>query len=147
VKAVLPAPSISPAQYRLLAEFRHHIRSFLHFSEEAARVNGLEPQQHQFLLALRGLPEDARPTISTLAERLCLRHHTVVELVNRLAERGAVARRQGLEDRREVLLEITKEGERLLRRLSAAHLQELKKTGPSLAAALDNLLNHAAEAN
>jgi DNA-binding MarR family transcriptional regulator len=133
---------ISNAQYRLLAEFRYQIRSFLRFSEELSRENGLEPQQQQLLLALRGLPEGMRPTITMLANRLCLRHHTTVELANRLVERGAIVRRHGEDDRREVLLEITREGERLLRTLSALHWQELKKAGPALTAALDELLEH-----
>ena len=138
--------SISNAQYRLLAEFRYQIRRFLHFSDDLARENGLELQQHQLLLALRGLPKESRPTISALASRLCLRHHTTVELANRLMERGAVTREQSEEDRREVLLQITAEGEKLLRQLSTAHWQELKKTGPALAAALDQLLHHPEEA-
>jgi DNA-binding MarR family transcriptional regulator len=137
--------AISAAQYRLLSEFRFQIRSFLHFSDELARANGLEPQQHQLLLALRGLPKGVRPTVSALAARLCLRHHTTVELANRLVERGAIVRQQSETDRREVLLQITEEGEKLLRQLSAAHWQELKKTGPALAAALDNLLQHPEE--
>jgi DNA-binding MarR family transcriptional regulator len=131
---------LSDLQYRLLSEFRFRIRSFLHFSEETARNSGLEPQQHQLLLALRGLPEGSRPTIGTLADRLCLRHHTAVELVNRLAERGAVARRHNEDDRREVLVQITSKGEAVLRELSDSHWQELKKQGPALAAALDELL-------
>lgn len=137
---------ISNAQYRLLAEFRFEIRKFLRFSEEMARECGLEPQQHQLLLALKGLPEGTRPTIRALSERLCLRHHTTVELVNRLAERGAVVRNPSDEDRREVLVEITEKGEELLRRLSDSHWEELKKQGPALAAALDELLAHAGEA-
>lgn len=135
---------ISNSHYRLLAAFRRQIRSFLHFSEEAARQSGLEPQQHQLLLALRGLPEGVRPTIKTLAEDLCLRHHTTVELVNRLEKRGAVVRDQSGEDRREVLLRITPEGERALRTLSASHWDELIKAGPALADALDQLLAHSA---
>jgi DNA-binding MarR family transcriptional regulator len=131
---------LSDLQYRLLSEFRFRIRSFLHFSEETARNSGLEPQQHQLLLALRGLPEGSRPTIGTLADRLCLRHHTVVELVNRLAERGAIARHHNEDDRREVLVQITSKGEAVLRELSDSHWQELKKQGPALAAALDELL-------
>jgi DNA-binding MarR family transcriptional regulator len=138
---------ISDAQYRLLAEFRFQIRSFLRFSEEVARSSRLEAQQHQLLLALRGLPEGIRPTITALSGRLCLRHHTTVELVNRLAERGVISRHHNQEDRREVLLEITPEGEQLLRDLSAAHWEEVRRRGPALAAALDDLLEHSHEAN
>ena len=61
---------ISDTDYRALAEFRHHIRRFLRFSEDAARAAGLEPQQHQLLLAIRGLPQGTEPSIGELAERL-----------------------------------------------------------------------------
>ena len=72
---------LSPAAYQRLAEFRSRIRQFLHFSEEAARATGIEPQQHQLLLAIKGLPEGTRPTVTALSSRLCLRHHSTVELV------------------------------------------------------------------
>jgi DNA-binding MarR family transcriptional regulator len=143
--AAREARDISHPQYRVLAEFRFQIRKFLRFSEDIARQSGLEPQQHQLLLALKGLPEGVRPNITALSGRLCLRHHTTVELVNRLAERGAVVRHHSEADRREVLVEITEQGEELLRRLSDSHWEELKKEGPALAAALDELLAHSSE--
>ena len=127
---------LSPAEYRALAEFRYQIRRFLQFSAEAAREHGLEPQQHQLLLALRGLPEDARPTIGEIAERLQIQHHSAVELVDRLVERGAVRREPAGADRREVMLRLTRHGSALLRRLSLAHHNELEKTGPLLVKAL-----------
>ena len=130
------ARDVSQAGYRQLAEFRYRIRQFLHFSEEAARVNGIEPQQHQLLLAIKGLPEGARPTVTALSSRLCLRHHSTVELINRLVERGAVTRRHSEEDRREVLVELTAHGEHLLRSLSVLHWQELQNSGPVLSEAL-----------
>jgi DNA-binding MarR family transcriptional regulator len=133
---------ISDSQYQLLAEFRRQIRSFLHFSEEAARAAGIETQQHQLLLALRGLPEGTRPTIKVLSEYLSLRHHTTVELVDRLVKRRAIAREQSGEDRREVNLRITPEGEQVLRGLSTSHWNELMKAGPALAESLDSLLAH-----
>ena len=92
---MIRARSISSAQYRRLAEFRHQIRLFLRFSERASREAGVEPVQHQLLLAIRGRPSDSDPTIGDLAERLQLRHHSVVELVDRLERRAwppAVAR-------------------------------------------------------
>src|SRR5579863_7845406 len=114
---------ISAAGYRQLAEFRYRIRQFLHKSEEAARENGIEPQQHQLLLAIKGLPEGTRPTVTVLASRLCLRHHSTVELINRLADHGAVVRRSSDKDRREVLVELTPYGEEILRKLSLLHWQ------------------------
>jgi DNA-binding MarR family transcriptional regulator len=127
----------SAAEYRRLAEFRYRIRQFLHISEEEARSKGIEPQQHQFLLAVKGLPVGSRPTVRTLSERLCLRHHSTVELIDRLVEQGAVARRHSLQDRREVLIELTAHGEELLHQLSLLLWQELQVAGPAL---LESLL-------
>jgi DNA-binding MarR family transcriptional regulator/CBS domain-containing protein len=105
---------VSAAGYRQLAEFRYRIRQFLHLSEEAARSKGIEPQQHQVLLAIKGLPGGSRPTVRTLSERLCLRHHSTVELIDRLVEQRAIARRHSVQDRREMLIELTPHGEELL---------------------------------
>lgn len=138
---------VSPAGYQQLAEFRHRIRQFLHFSEQAARMSGIEPQQHQLLLALKGLPEGTRPTVSALSSRLCLRHHSTVELINRLVERGALTRRHSEQDRREVLVELTPHGEQLLHRLSVEHWQELQTFGPALSDALQAIVRHSASAS
>ena len=136
---------ISKSGFRQLAEFRFRIRQFLHFSEEAARACHIEPQQHQLLLAIKGLPDGARPTVTTLSNRLCLRHHSTVELINRLVEQGAVARRHSDEDHREVLIELTAYGEELLNQLSGLLLQELRFTGPALAVSLLAVVNHSIE--
>ena len=131
---------ISIAAYRRLAEFRHQIRQFLHVSEQAARANGIEPQQHQLMLAIKGLPEGARPTVTMLSLRLCLKHHSAVELVNRLVERGAAVRRPSQEDRREVLVELTPLGEEILEKLEDLHLQELRTKAPELWQALKTVV-------
>jgi DNA-binding MarR family transcriptional regulator len=141
----LPKPDVSELGFRRLAEFRHRIRKFLHYSEQAARAEGIEPQQHQLLLILKGLPRDARPTLSTLADRLCLRHNSTVELVNRLVERGAVRRRHASEDHREVWVELTPSGETLLHRLSNLHWRELRVSGPALSQSLNAVMRHAAD--
>ncbi len=132
--------SLSTPDYRALAEFRHRLRLFLDFSERAARAAGLEPRQHQLLLAIRGLPELERPTIRTLSRRLGLRHHSAVELVDRAARRGLVVREPGETDRREVLVRVAPAGERMLARLSARHRAELVSSRPRLVGALDALL-------
>jgi DNA-binding MarR family transcriptional regulator len=132
--------SFSSHAYRKLAKFRCQIRRFLHFSEEAARQHGIEPQQHQLLLALKGLPHDMRPTVSALSSQLCLRHHSTVELIDRLVERGAAARRTNPQDRREVLVELTPHGEQILEKLSSEHWRELQSSGPELALALQAIL-------
>lgn len=126
--------------YRALAEFRYRLRLFLDFSERAAAAAGLEPRQHQLLLAIKGLPELERPTIRTLARRLGLRHHSAVELVNRAARRGLVKRESSDQDRREVLVRIAPRGGRMLARLSVRHREELVAARPRLVGALDALL-------
>src|ERR1041384_813317 len=91
-------------EYRALAEFRFQLGSFLSFSERAARAAGLEPQQHQLLLATKGLPLGMRPTIGTLAKRLCVDHHPAVALVDKLSAAGLVRRVAGERERREGLV-------------------------------------------
>ncbi len=128
--------------YRALAEFRYQIRRFLRFSEDAARAAGLEPQQHQLLLAVKGLPEGKEPTIGELADRLQIRHHSVVELIDRLESRGLARRQRSSEDRRKVRVELTSEGERILESLTVEHRNELEAAGPTLLRALEELLGH-----
>ena len=122
--------------YESLAELRYQIRRFLHFSEQASRAAGLEPQQHQFMLALKGLPKGTRPRVGELAERLQLKHHSTVELINRLAAAGLVSRHRAENDRRAVLVTLTAKGEKILRTLSLHHRSELRAQGPALIAAL-----------
>jgi DNA-binding MarR family transcriptional regulator len=142
VRSEIHCKDVSVAGYRQLAEFRYRIRQFLHFSEEAARSQAIEPQQHQLLLAIKGLPEGTRPTVTALSQRLCLRHHSTVELVDRLVEHGAVKRRPSDHDRREVLVELTPHGEGLLHRLSVLHREELRVSGPALSEALQVVVHH-----
>lgn len=132
--------TLTPSDYRSLAELRHQIRLFTHFSEQAARDAGLVPGQHQLMLALKGLPPDLRPSVGELAKRLQIRHHSTVELVNRLAGRGYVRRHRAETDRREVLLSLTSKGEKVLNELSLHHLAELRKAGPALISALQRVI-------
>jgi DNA-binding MarR family transcriptional regulator len=138
---------LTPEQYRDLAEFRRQIRKFLHFSEATARERGIEPQQHQLLLTVRGLPDGVRPTIGELASRMFIQHHSAVELVNRLEQTGAVARASGPDDRREVWVRLTASGKASLRKLAIAHRAELEASGPELATALSAVLQHNREAS
>ncbi len=131
---------LSGIDYRSLAEFRYQVRRFQHFSEQAARKAGINPAQHQLLLALKGIPAETTPSIGHLAERLFLRHHSTVELVNRLERRGLVRRVPSESDRRQVLIETTARGERLLERLSLIHRAELRSGGSSLLRALQLLI-------
>lgn len=110
------------------------------FSEAAARSAGVEPQQHQLLLAIKGLALDARPTIGAIAERLQIQHHSAVELTKRAVRAGLIERRTSEADRREALLVITPKGETILRRLSVAHRDELRVEGSELLSALRALV-------
>lgn len=132
--------AITDTDYQLLAELRHQIRRFMSFSEQAARDAGMEPQQHQYLLAVKGLPPGASPTIGEIAERLMIQHHSTVELTNRLEERGLVERHRGEADRRQVFIHLTALGETLLHELSRHHLEELRSIGPDLVRSLNGLL-------
>jgi DNA-binding MarR family transcriptional regulator len=139
---------LSHEEYRSLAEFRHQIRRFLGFSEEQVRTAGMEPQQHQLLLAVKGLPEGATATIGELATRLQLRHHSTVELVDRLEKLGYVAGKRGEKDRRQVIVHLTPSGASILRKLSIAHHEELEVAGPRLAKALRTIARqHGAKRN
>ncbi len=123
-------------EYRALADFRFHIRVFLHFSEEAARSEGLEPQQHQMLLAIQASPEASGPTIGQLAEHLVIRHHSAVGLVDRLEQHRLIERVRAEDDRRQVRVRLTGAGAEKIRRLSRLHLDELRDSGPRLIDAL-----------
>ncbi len=126
--------------FKAMAELRYQIRRFLRFSEDAARQAGIEPQQHQLLLAISGLPDGVKPTVGALAERMQLQHHSTVELIDRLVEKGFVCRLRATDDRRHVLVKVTHEGEALLEKLSLHHLHELQSIGPTFVKVLQNLL-------
>lgn len=133
-----PLPTL--AEYRALAELRYQLRRFLHFSETEARKTGLEPQQHQLLLAVKGLPLSEQPTIGKLAQRLCVEHHTAVSLVDKLTAARLARRARSQQDRREVLVSITAEGEQRLAALSSAHKRQLMRVAPDMLRALREVL-------
>jgi DNA-binding MarR family transcriptional regulator len=128
--------AMTAAEFRALAEFRYRIRIFLNGSEEAARRAGLEPQQYALMLALRGLPLNVEPSIRELAERMQLRHHSVVELVDRLERRQFLRRERSRDDRRQVILHLTSRGERILTRLVKQRISELRDAAPALVESL-----------
>ena len=143
--AVRDDPSL--ADYRALAAFRYHLRGFLASSEQRARQAGLEPQQQQLLLAIKGLPERHAPTIGVLADRLQIRHHTVVELLDRLVAKGLVVRTRATADRRQVRITLTRTGEERLALLARDTLQALAETGRPLQQALRDVIAHAARSS
>ncbi len=122
-----------------LAEFRYHLRTFTHFSEQAAHEIDLHPQQHQLLLQIAGTPDGSVASIAYAAERLGLRHHTVVELVDRSVAEGLLIRTEDPNDGRRVILAITKKGRKILQTLSDYHARELRELGPRLIRSLKNI--------
>jgi DNA-binding MarR family transcriptional regulator len=130
---------LSDGDYATLAAFRHSLRRFLAFSEEAARQAGLTPQHHQALLAIRGLAPEQGVTVGDLAGHLLLKPNTAVGLVDRLVQAGLLLRTPDAEDRRRVLLSLTTKANAVLRDLSATHLTEIRGNAPQLADLLRRL--------
>jgi DNA-binding MarR family transcriptional regulator len=130
------------SNYQALAEFRYQIRRFLHFSEQVARESGVEPQQHQLMLAVKGAPDGAEPRIGYLAERLQIQHHSAVELTDRLVRKGLIQKVRSSDDRREVHVRLTSTGERVLRELTVHNRAELRSAAPALVAALRRISSH-----
>ena len=128
------------SDYQALAEFRYQIRRFLHFSEQVVKHAGMERGQYQLLLAIKGMPAGVRPRIGELANRMQIRHHSTVELVNRLEKGGYVHRSRAQEDRRGVLLALTPKGEKVLSELALHHHDELRTSGPELVSALRRIM-------
>jgi DNA-binding MarR family transcriptional regulator len=125
-------PALTKADFETLSEFRYLLRRFLVFSEDAAAESGITAQQHQALLAIKGFPGRDHISTGELAERLCIRHHSAVGLVDRLEANGLVRRRSGSEDRRQVFLELTPKAEGLLAGLSMIHRDEIQQLAPLL---------------
>ncbi|MFZ0461608.1 MAG: MarR family transcriptional regulator [Candidatus Acidiferrales bacterium] len=135
----------SEFDYRALAEFRYEIRRFQNLSEQAARAVGIEPQQYQALLAVKGLPAASEATVGVLAERLQIQHHSAVELVDRLEAHGLLKRTRSRADRRNVLLRLTHRGEEILREIALPHRADLRSSGRTILRALETVMAHASD--
>ena len=132
-------PGLKKSHYELLASWRHSLREFQRFSQEEARSEGLTPQQHQALLAIMGFPGRDYASVGEIAERLHLQHHSAVGLVDRLAKRQLVHRSPSGTDGRKLEVRVTAKGEKLIGKLSAAHLKELRQLSPVLRKLLASL--------
>jgi DNA-binding MarR family transcriptional regulator len=130
---------LTKKEYEALSSFRYALRRFLKFSEDAAQEVGLTPNQHQALLAIKGYPGREDVTNGELAERLQIKHHSAVGLVNRLEAQGLIVRSYGETDRREVYVALTERGAELLERLAAVHKEELKHIASQLSNILEGL--------
>lgn len=135
------AKEITTAEYRALAELRYRIRKFVREGDAVASGAGLEPQQYLLLLAIRGLPEGEEATIRALADRLALKHHSAVELIDRLETHGYVHRSRSRDDRRRVLVTLLPRGEKLLEQVARHRISELRASGTALVSAISALLS------
>jgi DNA-binding MarR family transcriptional regulator len=135
-KTARKALSLTARDYRALAGFRHALRQFLAFSEDAAAKAGLTPAQHQALLAIKGMPGAGQISVGDLAQWLGVRHHSCVGLVERLVALGLIAKQADPADRRRVFLKLTAKAERKLEALSAVHRDELRQRAGTLGALL-----------
>jgi DNA-binding MarR family transcriptional regulator len=124
---------LTKQDFEALARFRFGIRRYLRFSEETVRRHGVTPQQYQLLLALKGFPGRDWAAVGELAERLQLRHHSVVELVDRAQGQELVRRAPDPDDARAVRVLLTDLGEEVLARLSALHRDELRRLDTAVA--------------
>jgi DNA-binding MarR family transcriptional regulator len=136
------AKEITSAEYQALAELRYRIRKFVREGDAVARAAGLEPQQYLLLLALRGLAEGVEATIRTLADRLALKHHSTVELIDRLEAHGYVRRSRSRDDRRRVFVTLLPRGEKLLEQVARDRIGELRASGAALVQAISALLEN-----
>jgi DNA-binding MarR family transcriptional regulator len=134
------APKITDAEYSALAELRFRIRMFLHEGDVEARKAGLGPQQYLMLLAIRGIPPGTAPTIRVLAERLAVKHHSAVELIDRLEMQGLARRIRNRDDRRIVSVTLLPRGEKLLEDVALHRIGELRSTGHALMETIGALL-------
>src|ERR1700720_2918022 len=134
--------TVSDAEYRALAELRYRIRHFMQEGDAAAQGANLEPQQYLMLLAIRGLPQGEVATIRTLAERMALKHHSSVELIDRLESHRLVRRSRNEGDKREVRVSLLPHGSKLLERVARERISELKASGAALADAITALVQH-----
>ncbi|HIV71120.1 MAG TPA: MarR family transcriptional regulator [Candidatus Aquabacterium excrementipullorum] len=119
-------PALDKSHYEALSEFRHQLRRFLHFSEAAARREGLTPQQYLVLLHVQGFPGRDWATVGELAERLQMKHNATVSLVSRCEALGLLARQRSEADGRVVELHLLPAGRRHLEKLAALHEAELQ---------------------
>ena len=133
---------LTTTEYQALAELRYRIRRFLREGDTVATTAGLEPQQYLLLLMIRGIPEGLEATVRNLAERLVLKHHSVVELIDRMEAHGYVRRSRSREDRRSVLVSLLPRGEKLLQQVAQHRVSELRASGAALANAIAALLKN-----
>jgi DNA-binding MarR family transcriptional regulator len=126
--------------YDALAELRYLGRKFLRFSKDLLRAKaGLNPEQYEALLAIKASSSPKGLTISQLSERLQVKHHSAVNIVDRLVESKLITREAGKTDRRKRHVQLTAKGERLIEELAGVHYQELRNRSEEMIQALKRL--------
>jgi DNA-binding MarR family transcriptional regulator len=131
--------TISKSDYVILAEFRYALRQYIQFSKHVVEITGITIQQHQALLAIIGYPGREKVTIGELAERMQIKHHSAVGLVNRLVEQELVQRTANQDDKRQVFISLTQKGIRVLDSLANLHREELRHLAPQLCVLLEQI--------
>jgi DNA-binding MarR family transcriptional regulator len=129
-----------PDDYEALANFRYAMRKFLSFSKRALAAEArMTPEQYEALLALKAFAGSTGLTITQLSERLQVKHHTAVSLVDRLEALGFVRRTAGVTDRRHVYVRLTAVGARTLSKVAMLHREEMRVRSPEMIEALTRL--------
>lgn len=123
---------LEDADYRRLLRLRTSLRQYLHWSEQQAQIVGLTPAHHQLLLAIRGHDDPRGPTIGDVAGYLLLKHHSTVELAQRVGALGLIRRVEDPDDGRVVRLQLTPKGAASLEKLASLHLEELSRLADGL---------------
>lgn len=118
--------AVIPSETRSLARVRYALRKFLSAGDDGARELGLTPQQHQLLLGVAGFTGNGWASVGELADFLQLRHHSAVELIDRVVALGLVERRPNPENRREVEVHLTADGSEMIRALHPHHRRDLQ---------------------
>jgi DNA-binding MarR family transcriptional regulator len=129
----------APLLVQTLADFRYELRRFNQFSEQAAQRQGVQSKQYQLLLQVAGAPPGATVTIAYAAERMGLKHNSMVELVDRSEKQGLLLRGEDSNDRRRTLLRVTRKGHQVLTRLAGEHARELTERAPRMMRALEQI--------
>lgn len=138
-KKIKKQKPLSKTEYEALSNFRYALRKFLKFSKDTAESVGLTARQHQALLAIRGFAGRESITNGELAERLHIKHHSAVGLINRMEAQNLLVREQSDTDKREIFITLTKHGADLLEQLTAVHREELRLIAPQLNSILESL--------
>jgi len=138
--ATVTTAQLLPEDYGALAHFRYAMRKFLSFSKQALSATAqLTPEQYEALLALKAFGGSTGLTITELSERLQVKHHSAVGLVDKMVARRLVQRTPGISDRRQVFVRLTAAGSKVLAKVAALHRQEMRIRSSEMIEALGRL--------